>query len=393
MTHTVQAILVTSDFPPNCTGGIQRYYYDLCCYADGAIAVVAPKPSAHSFDSRQTFRTWRVRVPMSQSVVARCFQAFGLVLRGLIQARSAGIKAIVFGHWYLALFGSLPCKLLRHPFGVVLHGGELNPYKSNAFMMWLVLTAVRSASTVIVNSEFTKTQYVQYGMPEARIRVLAPGVDVTRFQIAESSETVRTKLGLINAFVLLTVGTLVERKGHDTVIRALRQISARIPNVHYVIVGVGPNEPALRALAASEDVIDLVTFAGRVGDEEIAAYYAACDLFVMPSRLIASSSKGVEGFGIVYLEAACCQKPAIGGRGAGAEEAIVHGKTGLVVDPRSTEELAEAVIGLALDPSRREHYGLAGRERALNEFGWPAKVDKLLCALKGNASASCPVSY
>jgi phosphatidylinositol alpha-1,6-mannosyltransferase len=110
-----------------------------------------------------------------------------------------------------------------------------------------------------------------------------------------------------------------------------------------------------------------------VPDQELAAYYAACDLFIMPNREIDGD---IEGFGMVFLEAGAARKPVIGGRSGGTEDAIVHGITGLRVDGTDVEAIAFAVVSLLLDPARAKILGEAGRRRIEQEFTWEAVVEQ-----------------
>jgi phosphatidylinositol alpha-1,6-mannosyltransferase len=123
-------------------------------------------------------------------------------------------------------------------------------------------------------------------------------------------------------------------------------------------------------------VSDRVIFAGPVADEELPAYYNACDVFVMPSRQF-EGREGVEGFGIVFLEASACAKPVIGGRSGGVNEAITDGVSGLLVDPLDVKALADAVVGLLLDPDRTRRLGMQGRKRVEQEFDWRIQAEKL----------------
>ena len=101
------------------------------------------------------------------------------------------------------------------------------------------------------------------------------------------------------ATVLLTFARLHPRKGQDVIIRALRNIIERHPNVMYLCAGTGPYRDTLSRLAIDYEVEDYVVFPGQVPEEEKYAYYDACDLFVMPSRREGNS---VEGFGLSFLE-------------------------------------------------------------------------------------------
>jgi phosphatidylinositol alpha-1,6-mannosyltransferase len=174
----------------------------------------------------------------------------------------------------------------------------------------------------------------------------------------------------------LSVGNLVERKGHDLVLRALPQLKQRWPGLLYVIVGDGPFRPALEALAEQLGVASSVRFAGRVDSAALPAFYRLCDVFVMPSRLRAEHHD-VEGFGIVYIEAGACGKPVVGGLSGGTEDAIAEGETGLLVDPGDANALAAALARILEDPGFARTLGENARRRAAAEFTWAAFAGKL----------------
>jgi phosphatidyl-myo-inositol dimannoside synthase len=164
---------------------------------------------------------------------------------------------------------------------------------------------------------------------------------------------------------VLTVGRLVERKGHDTMLRALPRVIRQVPNVVYLIVGSGPYESRLRSLARELELEDNVVFCGHVPDDELVAYYHACDVFAMISRELPGDT---EGFGIVFMEAAACAKPTVGGRSGGVPDAIVDGETGFLVAPTAPEQVADAIVRIGRDRSLARRLGEMGRVRVYDSF-------------------------
>jgi phosphatidylinositol alpha-1,6-mannosyltransferase len=128
--------------------------------------------------------------------------------------------------------------------------------------------------------------------------------------------------------MLLTVDRLDRRKGHGTVLRALPHILKTCPDVVYVVVGFSGDLSGseLKALARSLNVERHVVFAGSVAVEKLSAIYRSCDIFVMPNYTLATGD--TEGFGLVFLEAAACGKPAIGRRGVASRMRLWMGKMG-----------------------------------------------------------------
>jgi phosphatidylinositol alpha-1,6-mannosyltransferase len=155
------------------------------------------------------------------------------------------------------------------------------------------------------------------------------------------------------------------------VIRALPTIKHIFPQIKYLIVGDGEELSYLRDLSTNSGVAESVIFIGRVLDEELPKYYAASDIFIMANREIRGD---IEGFGIVYLEAAAAGKPVIGGRSGGTDDAILDSVTGLRVDGNSPCEIANAVISLLSDPVKMKTMGANGRLRVEREFTWESVV-------------------
>jgi phosphatidylinositol alpha-1,6-mannosyltransferase len=174
---------------------------------------------------------------------------------------------------------------------------------------------------------------------------------------------------------------VVERKGHDVVLRAVARLRHTIPRLTYVIAGDGPHAAVLKRLASELGVGDCVRFLGRIQAEDLPGLYAASDVFVMPSRL-RDSDNDVEGFGIVYVEASACERPVIGGRSGGVEDAIVDGKTGLLVDPLDVEALAASIERLWRYPELRATLGQAGRHRAMSELTWRHFAGRVCAAVR-----------
>jgi phosphatidylinositol alpha-1,6-mannosyltransferase len=258
------------------------------------------------------------------------------------------------------------------PYLLYAHGEEILSALTSRKLAWLLPRIYRGAAAIIANSRNTKTLLQDIGVDASRIHVIHPGVHVQSFCAnLEAALSVRQKHHLGAAPVLLTVGRMQRRKGQDMVIQALPHIRQTMPQVKYVMVGTGEELAALTTLVHELGVQDSVVFAGSVPDQELAAYYAACDVFVMPNREIDGD---IEGFGMVYLEAGAAGKPVIGGKSGGTADAIVDGVTGLRVDGNSRVEITDAIIDLLLAPDRAKTMGLRGRQRVENEFAWDAVV-------------------
>jgi phosphatidylinositol alpha-1,6-mannosyltransferase len=197
---------------------------------------------------------------------------------------------------------------------------------------------------------------------------IAPGIDVDHFVPTDSSE-LRAQLGLADKAVIISVGRLVHRTGQDKLISALPAIRAAVPNVHLVLVGVGPHQKFLENLVAKLNVADCVTFIGRINYSELPKYICVGDIFAMPSRSRFFGLE-VEGLGIVYLEASACGLPVVGGKSGGAPDAVLVGETGVVVDGTNASEIAEACIELLNNPELCALMGATGRAWIIENWRW-----------------------
>jgi phosphatidylinositol alpha-1,6-mannosyltransferase len=208
------------------------------------------------------------------------------------------------------------------------------------------------------------------------MEVLPSGIDTVRFRPDVSDAVVRQRHGLGDSPVICCVSRLVPRKGQDMLIRALPAIRREVPDARLLIVGIGPYEKALRKLAVEMKVADRVVFAGGVSYDDLAAYFRAGDVFAMPCRL-RWFGLDVEALGAVFLQGASVGRPVIAGDSGGAPEAVLPGRTGLVVDPTRPEPLAEAVTSLLTDRTRAAAMGKAGADWVHREWTWERMHERL----------------
>ncbi len=271
-------------------------------------------------------------------------------------------------------------RALRIPFVVYAHGNEIFDIFEGEWEKPKV--AFRQANIVVANSNFTAKILQDYGVRLEKIRVVHPACDVQLFKPVARDERLYQKwVGAGGRGpVLLTVGNIVKRKGHDTVLRSISKLKSAMPGIVYLVVGDGRDREYVETTASEMGVREYVRFVGNVPDEQLASFYALADIFIMVSRPL-NGGRDVEGFGKVYLEAGACGLAVIGGRSGGVPDAIVDGETGLLVDPLDDVSVAEAVATLEHDAALRQRFGTNGRERVLSEFtidDFGKKIDSLL---------------
>ncbi|MER6395392.1 glycosyltransferase family 4 protein [Kitasatospora sp. NPDC001603] len=222
--------------------------------------------------------------------------------------------------------------------------------------------------------EYTRARIAPALGRRARLERLVPGVDAERFRPAGAGAAGAPDTG---APMILCVARLVPRKGQDALIRALPLIRRTVPGAVLVLVGRGPDERRLRALARHHTEPGSVVFAGGREHAATPAYYAAADVFAMPCRTRRAGLEA-EGLGIVFLEAAAAGLPVVAGRSGGAPDAVLDGVTGAVVDGRSPAAVAEAVGRILGAPAAdRARMGAAGRRWVRAQWSWEASARRL----------------
>lgn len=179
------------------------------------------------------------------------------------------------------------------------------------------------------------------------------------------------------AAVAVSVGRLVGLKGLHIVVEAL----ASLPELHYVVIGAGPERERLEKLAASLGVAGRVHFAGEVKQAELPPWLRGADFFVQPSI-------SEEAFGISVAEAMSCGLPVVASRGWGLKEVVVEGGTGLFAEPGDVANWRRAIAHLAADREAARRMGRAGRERVLANFTWTASAAVLLARVEEIAAAA-----
>ncbi len=247
---------------------------------------------------------------------------------------------------------------LPAPFDVFCHGMDLLEPSHSLRYRVLMKRTLQRASRVLANSQYTAELCIRFGARSESVVVLHPGVDCRHFQPSN---------GLGATKVILSMGRLVQRKGFDVVLHAMPQVLAAFPDAHYICAGDGPDRKRLQELAATLKISLNVSWPGEVTEEEKLSLYHSAVVFAMPNRL-ADEDGSVEGFGIVFLEAAACAVPAIGGNSGGVPDAIIPDVTGYLVEPTSVEDVATRIIGLFSNPELRRKMGMAARQRALTDF-------------------------
>lgn len=290
---------------------------------------------------------------------------------GLAKQLAGGrYRHVVCGHALLSpLVGPL-CQAFGVPYTVMIYGKEVwYPVAS------LQQRALRRAAYIWANSRYSRDLACSAnGLDPARFHMLPCVVDGDLFTPGDKSPELITKYGLQGSRTLVTVARLWSGdiyKGVDVTIRALPEILRVFPEVKYLVIGRGDDQPRLAQLAQDLGVSDRVIFAGFVPTENLVAHYRLADAYVMPSK---------EGFGIVYLEAMACGVPVVSGDDDGSADPVQDGRVGWRVPYRDPAAVAQACIEILKGDDQRCD-GAWLREQTLAHFSYESlqeAVGKLL---------------
>lgn len=265
---------------------------------------------------------------------------------------------------------------------------------------WLYQRAVRwllrRAAAVIAISGQTRALLKEKGFDTSGVEVIYPGVRVQDFEEAPPEIRADLAAATMGRKVVLTVGRLIRRKGVlEFVEQVMPELAKRRPEVLYLVVGddakssLVHHERLRDRIAARTAELGLdnhVRLLGSLPDEDLRALYFRSHVFVLPCLDIPGD---VEGFGIVFLEAALAGMPSVATRVGGVPEAVVDGVTGVVVPPGNNIAIREAIESLVSDDALRQRMASAGAERARRSFDWPAiatRYEKVLAAAAARGS-------
>jgi len=224
----------------------------------------------------------------------------------------------------------------------------------NALAKWLI----RRGDTFRVVSVKEKEKLVEMGVPEDRIWNLGWISDFSQF-VETNGSNVRQRY-LRNNFskLVLFAGRLVAQKDLPTLLSAISIVLKKHPDVLSLIVGGGDNkEGEARSLAKKLGIDSNVVFTGPIPYDQIPSYFAACDLFVLPSVY--------EGNARVLAEAAAVEKPVVATDVSGTRDTVIDGETGYIVPVGQPEALARGMTRLLDNPVRAAEMGRRARERIL----------------------------
>ncbi len=363
--------MITFDFPPQ-IGGIEnraRKYVQTLVKMKHEVIVL-------NLLDRKLFET-HFRISMRQHTVCMENYLGATVYRGLSSPRYmlrvfftmrkalrgiqidvihvvSGVSAPI-GLLYL-IYG----KLMGIKNGISLYGKDILSSKSKPQNAFLLMLTMFLAYRIGVNSRATGKLLPKFFLHKTA--VLYPSVKFRIPKPYKQNEKIPRKEKTI-----LFVGRLVKRKGLDDLIRAFKLTLQSVNEAHLTIVGDGPEKEVLVKLVQTLGLKNKVTFTGSLVGDSLERQYKKCDIFVMPSK---RTKTDMEGFGMVFLEAGLFKKPCVGTWSGGIPEAVLHGKTGILVPQGDVKALKDAILLLFTDEKLAKKLGENGYKRVISKFTW-----------------------
>jgi len=315
-------------------------------------------------------------VPAGVRVVALPFRGaagyFGNVpaLRRLLRAE----RPDLLNAHYASGYGTTAALAGFRPWLMSVWGSDVYDFPCEGPLQgWWLRRNLRRADAIASTSR-AMAQQVRRLLPGCGDIAITPfGVDTERFTPRPQAH---------EGLVIGTVKTLAPKYGIDVLLRAMALLLAQgRAGLALHIVGGGPQQQALQALAAELGIAAQVRFVGAVPHADVPQWLNRFDIYVAASRLDS------ESFGVAVLEASACGLPVVVSDAGGLPEVVDHGRTGLVVPRDDPAALAAALARLLQAPEERQRLGDAGRQHVLQHYAWQASVDHMLACMQRVATA------
>lgn len=288
---------------------------------------------------------------------------------------------VVNGHTpvpFIADIGARISKKKRIPF-ILTYQNDLCGYNfftialSKLYYIFMGNQTLDLSDRIIVSNDYYSKGSPYLQKYRNKINVVSPGVD-SDYLSTSKGEFIKETYGITDSKVILFVGQLnkeSQHKGLSFLFDAIKIIGEQV-KVKLIVIGEGNYVDFYKNLAVSKKISDHIIFSNRLDTEKLILHYRSADLLVLPSY------NRAEGFGMVLIEAQACGLPVIGTTVGGIPSAIIDGVTGILVPPKNSGKLAEAMLIILNDEPRASAMGIAGAERIQNEFTWDKSAENFI---------------
>jgi phosphatidyl-myo-inositol dimannoside synthase len=376
-------LLITLEYPPQ-IGGIATYCHDLVMALEtNKVVVLAPggkdmystEKQKLAWDKKQSYKIIRKKMLFPIFIWPRwlrlCWQVWRIT-------KKEKIEMIFVQHslpvGYAAMFVK---KLTKVPYLLFSHGTDLVAGTSTGWKKKMITKIASDTEQIIFNSESLKRRFLRVlGDFKSKSLVLYPCPEPAFLQSPpqDQIDQLKAQYALEGKQVLLTISRLDEGKGFPQLINYMPSIIEKSPHIVWFIIGGGKKSDLIHKMILEKNLQNIVRFIGEIPHMELQKYYYLADLFA----LLTHPNEGKEeGLGLVFLEASAAGLPIVAGRSGGVEEAVLHNKTGLIVDTYNGPECSNAISELLNDRKQAKVLGDAAKDRVLRDFQWNQQVKKL----------------
>ncbi|NNK13885.1 MAG: glycosyltransferase family 4 protein [Desulfofustis sp.] len=380
-------ILLTSiDFRPK-LGGVATCSYELAKALHEIPGVevefLAPEISGHEeFDQTCPFPVHRAQLPdsfkavlpLSLKILAVCYRSRPNLVINMLWLPCGFATFLI--RPFLFLLG-IKQAIFVHAVEI-MESGSSKKKSLRRKMRFLKRRCFQAADHCFAVSNYTKNLIIsECGVKSEEITVSFNGVDYQKYSPGPKNARLEARMGSEGKKIFFTITRLDDYKGIDKSLDAFALLQNRYPDSQFLIAGDGGDRPRIEKLIHSLKLEKSVKLLGRISDEELIEFYRLADCYVMLSREDLDAPN-VEGFGIVFLEAAACELPIIAGNSGGIPDAVADQENGILVTPTDIEEVARAMEKMIVDTALSLQYGKSGRERVINKFSWPHMANRVI---------------
>jgi len=291
-------------------------------------------------------------------------EGFSYLSKHWLAALKSQQAHLIHAHFGKGGFYCLPiANQLEVPLIVTFHGSDVTQKDKLSYSKRHRNKVFQQSDKIIAVSKFIERKLLERGCPAEKIVQLYTGIDTAFF-----SPTVQKS----EKPTLMFLGRLIKQKGCHLLIEAMEKVTNEVPNVKLFIVGDGVERKNLEKQAAA---LTNIKFVGQKNSTEVKGYLDRAWVMCAPSLVLKRGNE--EGLGTVFLEAQAMETPVVSFNTGGVGEAVLHNKTGLILDEISSEGLANALIKLLQDNSLRQDFQKQGREHVVTHFNVTKQGEKL----------------
>jgi len=358
----MKILIITLEYPPQ-IGGISTHTLNLAeqIQSSSDVVVWAPKQKDDAlFDSQHNWKVYRGK-PYANFFWPRWLKWYFQIKKIV---KNEKIDLLVVQHALPGGYiGYLILKSLKKPYIIIFHGSDLEMALKNKIRQLKLVC--KHAKKIIVSSEFLRNKLLSK-ISDINNVYICPPVPGNNFLIEPDKNeltSLKSKLALEGKKIIISVGRFDEGKGYPRLIKAMVNISKKIPNVVLLLVGDGPKKNYIIELIKKLNLENIVRYIGVIPNCELSKYYYISDLFVLLSH---RDENHEEGWGLVFLEAGICGLPVVAGNVGGVSEAVEHGQSGFLVDSNFENITVNAISDLLQNNDKRLEMGRYSRERIIS---------------------------